>query len=269
MPEDIRTKPLPNWRRIVTLVGVLLALGGLYAASRLLPVGAYLGRAMEWIDRLGAWGYVVFIAIYVLACVLMVPGSVLTLGAGFVFGLARGTAAVSVASTVGACLAFVLGRTLARGWIAGRVADRPRFRAIDEAVGREGFKIVLLTRLSPVFPFNLLNYAYGLTRVSFWSYAAASWIGMLPGTVMYVYFGGAIRSIAELSEGDSPETGAAGKVFFWAGLAIAIAVAIFVGRVARRSMAGAAPGCIDGSEPECADQENQHEEGPGESEESE
>ena len=255
MSEEDGTRIAHRWRRIVIVVGVLVAIGGVYAVSRVLPVGTYLARTMEWIDRLGPWGYVVFAAVYVLACVLMVPGSVLTLGAGFVFGLARGTAAVSVSSTIGACIAFGLGRTLARGWIAKRVERTPRFRAIDQAVGREGFKIVLLTRLSPVFPFNLLNYAYGLTRVAFWKYAVASWIGMLPGTVMYVYFGGAVRSIAALGEGEGPDTGVAGKVFFWLGLVAAAAVAVFVGRVARKAMAATAPDCVENSKRKCADSE--------------
>jgi uncharacterized membrane protein YdjX (TVP38/TMEM64 family) len=240
MPEQNETPAVHRWRRFISVGAVLLVAGGIYAASRVLPVGRYLALAMEWIDGLGAWGYVVFVALYVTACVFMVPGSVLTLGAGFAFGLVRGTAAVSVSSTIGACLAFLLGRTIARGWIARRVEKNPRFRAIDEAVGREGFKIVLLTRLSPVFPFNLLNYAYGLTRVAFWRYAVASWVGMLPGTVMYVYFGGAVRSIAALGEGEDPGTGAAGKVFYLLGLLITVVVAVFVGHVAKKAMATAA-----------------------------
>ena len=117
-----------RWKRIVVAAAALVSVGGIYAASRVLPIARYLALAMEWIDSLGAWGYVVFGTLYVLACILMVPGSVLTLGAGFVFGLARGTAAVSVSSTVGACVAFLLGRTLARDRIARRVESAARFR---------------------------------------------------------------------------------------------------------------------------------------------
>src|SRR5262249_61840093 len=129
------------------------------------------------------------------ATVFAVPGSLITLGAGAAFGLIRGTLAVSAGSTLGAAAAFLLGRTLARGWVEHKVANKPRFRALDQAIGAEGFKIVLLLRLSPVFPFNVLNYALGLTRVSFRSYLVASWIGMLPGTVMYVYLGAALGSL--------------------------------------------------------------------------
>ena len=122
--------------------------------------------------------------------------------------------------------------------MANRLGRNPRFAAIDRAVGREGLKIVLLTRLSPVFPFNLLNYAYGLTAVPFWKYALASWIGMLPGTVMFVYFGSALRSLSEAAAG-RVEGGTAQKIFFWAGLAVAAVVAVLVARIARRAMAQA------------------------------
>jgi uncharacterized membrane protein YdjX (TVP38/TMEM64 family) len=110
-----------------------------------------------------------------------------------------------------------------------------KFAAIDQAVGRQGFKIVFLTRLSPIFPFNMLNYAFGLTKVSFGKYALASWIGMLPGTIMYVYFGATLRSLADAATGNV-ETGTAGKIFFWFGLAATIVVTVFVTRLARRAL---------------------------------
>jgi uncharacterized membrane protein YdjX (TVP38/TMEM64 family) len=241
-----------RWKRWLVLGAVVLVAGGLYAASRVLPVAEHLWGVLEWVRGLGLLGYLVFGAVYVLACVLMVSGAVLTLGAGILFGLLWGTVAVSVSSTLGACVAFLVGRTVARGWIARKVEGSPRFGAIDRAVGREGFKIVLLTRLSPVFPFVLLNYAYALTDVAFWKYALASWIGMLPGTVMYVYFGTAVGSLAAAAAGEI-ETGVAGQVFFWTGLAVAVVVAVFVARVARRAIAESAPSCLEGEGPECAE----------------
>ena len=177
---------------------------------------------------------------YALACVLMLPGSILTLGAGFVLKTLWGTVTVSVGSTLGACAAFLVGRTIARRWIEARVAGNPKFAAIDTAVEQQGFKIVLLTRLSPVFPFNLLNYGFGLTKVRFRDYALASWIGMIPGTVMYVYFGAALGSLAQVAAGET-EGGAAQKVFFWVGLVVAVVVAVFVARVARRALQQAIP----------------------------
>ncbi len=158
---------------------VFLAAVALYGGTRLLPVREYLETMLEWTgdlkDRHLLLAMVVVVAAYVVSCVLMLPGSVLTIGAGIVFGLALGVVTVSAGSTLGACVAFLVGRTIARDWVARRVADNPKWRAIDEAVGRQGFKIVLLTRLSPVFPFNLQNYGYGLTAVSFWKHALASW----------------------------------------------------------------------------------------------
>jgi uncharacterized membrane protein YdjX (TVP38/TMEM64 family) len=186
---------------------------------------------------------------YIVACVLFLPGSALTLGAGFLFKLLWGPVIVSIGATLGACAAFWVGRTLARGWIAKKVAGNAKFAAIDEAVGREGFKIVLLTRLSPIFPFNLLNYAFGLTRVRFRSYALASWIGMLPGTIMFVYIGSGLRSLADAAAGNA-QPPPAQRIFFWAGLVVAVGVAVLVTRIARRALKEATPtGSQEGEKP--------------------
>src|SRR5918992_1403981 len=146
-----------------------------------------LASFLEWVQGIGPWGAVLFAAAYVPAAVLLVPGSLLTLGAGFVFGVVKGTAIVSLGSTAGATAAFLVGRSIARDWVARRFAGRPKMAAIARAVETEGFKIVLLTRLSPVLPFNLLNYAFGLTAVPLKKFIIASWIGMLTGKLMYVY----------------------------------------------------------------------------------
>lgn len=223
--------------KVIVLAVVVL---GLFAGTLLLPVKNWLVRALEWTQGLGVWGPIFVVALYIVACILFFPGSVLTLGAGFIFKLLVGTITVSIGSTLGACAAFLVGRTVGRNWISGKIAASEKFAAIDNAVGRQGLKIVLLTRLSPVFPFNLLNYAFGLTKVPFTKYALASWIGMLPGTVMYVYFGAGLRSLADAVAGNV-ETGPAGKIFFWFGLAATIAVTIFVTRLARRALKQAAP----------------------------
>ncbi len=207
----------------------------LLTAAILLPVKDWFVEALQWIQGLGVWGPIFVVAFYIAACVLFLPGSVLTLGAGFIFKLLVGTIVVSIGSTLGACAAFLVGRTVGRKWISSKIASNEKFAAIDNAVGQQGFKIVFLVRLSPIFPFNLLNYAFGLTKVSFAKYALASWIGMLPGTVMYVYFGAGLRSLADAATGEI-ETGAAGTIFFWFGLAAAIAVTIFVTRIARKAL---------------------------------
>jgi len=208
---------------------------GLVSAAFLLPVKDWLIQVLEWTEGLGTWGPVVVAAFYILACVLFLPGSVITLGAGLLFGVLVGTITVSVGSTLGACAAFLVGRTVARDWVSGKVSKNEKFSAIDNAVGEQGLKIVLLTRLSPVFPFNLLNYAYGLTKIPFWQYAIASWVGMLPGTVMYVYFGAGLRSFAELAVGEV-EGGPAQRIFFWFGLVATIVVTVFVTRIAQKAL---------------------------------
>ncbi len=220
-----------SWRLLIFAV-VLVAL---IVSAFILPVKDYIVDLLEWTEGLGPWGPAFVAGFYIVACVLFLPGSILTLGAGFLFKVVLGTITVSIGSTLGACAAFIVGRTFARKWVEKKVAANPRFAAIDEAVGKQGFKIVFLTRLSPIFPFNLLNYAYGLTKVKFWQYALASWIGMLPGTVMYVYFGSAARSLTEVATGQV-EGGIAGRILFWVGLVATIIVVVFVTRVARRAL---------------------------------
>jgi len=231
---------LKRWAAVV-IGGVLIA--ALIVAGRFFPVKDRFVAALDWARGLGYWGPAVVAAFYVLAAVLFLPGSILTIGAGFVFKLWLGVVTVSVGATLGACAAFWVGRTVARGWVAKKIAGNAKFAAIDEAVGREGFKIVLLARLSPIFPYVFLNYAFGLTRVRFRSYALASWIGMLPGTVMYVYLGSGLRSLAEAATGKRKQS-AGEQVFFWAGLLVAVVVGVVVARIARRALKQAAPGAI-------------------------
>ncbi len=180
-------------------------------------------------------GPILFAGLYILACVLSLPGSILTLGAGAVFGVVTGFIAVSIGSTLGATCAFLIGRYLARDLVAGRIAGNEKFKAVDEAVGREGWKIVLLTRLSPVFPFNLLNYAFGLTKVSLKHYFFATWLGMIPGTVMYVYIGSLAGDLAGLGgAGRARTTGE--WILYGIGLLATLIVTVFVTRLARKTL---------------------------------
>src|SRR6266853_3300553 len=184
---------------------VLIAIAILYGAHRL-GAGPVLKNALDSIRGLGPLAPIAFVAIYILACVLFLPGSILTIGAGVIFGVVRGSIYVSIAATLGATAAFLVGRYFARDWIAKKLEGNAKFKAIDEAVGREGWKIVLLTRLSPVFPFNLLNYAYGLTRVRLRDYFFASWIGMIPGTILFVYIGSLSGDLARAAGGGAKRT---------------------------------------------------------------
>lgn len=219
----------------VRLILVCIAIVVIAATVWFLPLKQYLADFLGWTRGLGPWAPAFVVVFYMAAAVFFLPGSVLTLGAGFLFGVPLGFLSAWIGATLGACAAFLVGRTLARDWIAAKVAGNAKFAAVDEAVGREGFKIVFLLRLSPVFPFNFLNYALGLTKVSFKNYALASLIGMIPAGLMYVYFGSAARSLADAASGNV-EQGLAGRVFFWFGLAATVAVALFVTRLARKSL---------------------------------
>jgi len=225
-------------RGTVKWILLALAVAGLVAAGRLLPVASWTKQVEGWIAGLGAMGYAAFYAIYVVAVLLFVPGAALTIAGGFLFGLTRGTAIVSLAATTAAGLAFLIARHAARGAVEARARKDPRFTAIDEAIGERGWKIVALLRLSPAVPFSLSNYFYGLTAIRFWPYLLTSFVAMLPGTVLYVYLGAAGRAAAR-GGGRTPLENA----YLVAGLAATVAVTVYLTRVARKALrkAGAAP----------------------------
>jgi uncharacterized membrane protein YdjX (TVP38/TMEM64 family) len=228
VPPSAR-RPLPAGK---LLIGAA-AIAGLIVVGR--QAGAYIPQFAQWVNGLGVWGPLVFILGYVAATVAFVPGSLLTLAAGAIFGLGRGVAYVFVAAVLGSAAAFLVSRYVARAAIERRLADNPRFAAIDRAVGARGLEIVLLLRLSPVFPFNLLNYALGLTKVRFIDYLAAA-VGMLPGTVLYVYYGKLAGDVAALAGGAAPEKGMGYYAVLILGLVATIVVTTFVTRMARRAL---------------------------------
>jgi len=200
--------------------------------------GAYIPIFAEWVKGLGVWGPVAFIAGYVVAAVLFIPGSLLTLAGGAIFGLTKGVVIVFLAAVLGSSAAFLVSRYVARSSIERRLAGNARFDAIDRAVGAQGRKIVFLLRLSPVFPFTLLNYGLGLTNVRFVDYVVAS-IGMLPGTLLYVYYGKVIGDVAALAGGTAMEKGPADYAILILGLAATIVVTTIVTRIARRALSDA------------------------------
>jgi uncharacterized membrane protein YdjX (TVP38/TMEM64 family) len=215
------------WRGVAILAAVALAA----AAWRWLPLAAWLDRFQAWVGGLGLLGAVLYGLVYVAAVLLFVPGILLTLGAGFLFGFLWGTVLVSAASTTAAALAFLIARYLARPRVAKIARHNPRFAAIDRAIGESGWKIVALLRLSPLVPFSLSNYLYGLTAVPFLPYVATSWAAMLPATFLYVSLGAAGKTLRHHRQRTPGE---------WAllaiGLAATIAVTILLTRLAKKEL---------------------------------
>ena len=211
---------------------LLAAIATLVILSRVLPVAEWTEAFVQWVTGQGVAGVGAFIAVYVLGTVLFFPGSILTIAAGVTFGLGWGVLIVSLSSTTGASLAFLIGRYFARGLVEKRAQSNVRFKAVDNAVGQEGWKIVGLLRLSPLIPFNLANYFFGLTQVRFWPYVLASWIGMMPGTVLYVYLG----YIGKATLAGTGDRTPAEFALLVVGLLATVAVTIYLTRLAKQNL---------------------------------
>jgi uncharacterized membrane protein YdjX (TVP38/TMEM64 family) len=220
--------------RLVALIGIIIVL---FLAMKFLPVRDWLTNFNDWVGQMGAVGIFIFIVVYAAATVLLAPGSILTIGAGFAFGLWKGFLAVSGGATLGAALAFLVARFIARERVEAIAQRNDKFRRIDHAIGEQGAKLIFLLRLSPVIPFNLSNYFYGLTGVRFWPYVIASWIGMMPGTFLYVYIGTAGKAaVAATSGGEAIKHGWQYLTFLGVGLVATIVVTIWVTRIARNAL---------------------------------
>jgi uncharacterized membrane protein YdjX (TVP38/TMEM64 family) len=211
----------------------IVVLAVLWFAGRSLG-GAVLGFA-EWVEGLGAIGPLVFIAGYAIATVAFVPGSVLTLAAGAIFGLGTGVVSVFLGAVLGSTAAFLVSRHGARSFVEHRIEGDARFAAIDRAIAREGRRIVFLLRLSPAFPYNLLNYALGLTSIGLRDYVLAA-VGMLPATVLYVYYGTIAGEVAAVASGGGAQRDAGYYATLAIGLVATVAVTAIVTRTARRAL---------------------------------
>lgn len=212
------------------LIGAVVI--GVFVASRLLPFAEWIEQFTGWIESQGALGVALFAGGYVLGTVLFFPGSLLTLAAGVAFGL-WGIPVALGSATTGAALAFLVARYFARGAIEQRAQQYEKFAAIDAAVGENGWKIVALLRLSPLVPFNLANYFFGLTRVGFWPYVAASFVGMAPGTSLYVYLG----HVGKVTlGGGSQGTTLQQWLLLGIGLAATAAVTVYLTLLARKAL---------------------------------
>ena len=228
------TSKLNAVTRLIAFVAIVIAL---FLAMKFLPVQQWLTNFNNWVGQMGTAGILIFIAVYAVATVLLAPGAILTIGAGFAFGLWKGFLAVSAGSTLGAALAFLVARFIARDRVEAIAKGNEKFRNIDNAIGQQGAKLVFLLRLSPVIPFNLSNYLYGLTGVKFWPYVLASWLGMMPGTLLYVYIGTAGKAaVSAAAGGEAMKHGWQYWTFMSVGLAATIVVTIWVTKIARHAV---------------------------------
>ncbi len=213
----------------VLVLGVVLWLWGPTLQS-------FLRQTLKLIQGAGWGGIALYVLVYNVATVLLIPGSLLTLGGGLIYGVVAGSAIVFGAATLGATWAFLIGRYLSRDWVQARLANNENFGRISRAVAQEGLKIVFLSRLSPVFPFNVLNYAFGLTEVTLRDYLLGS-LGMVPGTILYVYLGSLVGDVARLGSVSLPEGNGwidgAVKIL---GFGATLAVTVYVTWLARRAL---------------------------------
>jgi uncharacterized membrane protein YdjX (TVP38/TMEM64 family) len=218
------------WARLRPLLLVLALIAVPVVLYRFLPVGEWLGAVQHQAASLGPAGWFLYAGVYALCVVLLVPASVLTLGAGAIYGLAIGVPVVLAGASLGATGAFLLARTGLRGRVQHMAERNPRFAALDRAIAREGARIVFLVRLAPIFPFTYVNYAFGLTGVGAVGYVAATVVGMIPGTVAYVYLGAAAGAAAT-PRGDLAQT-----AIQVVGAVAALLVTVVVARVASKAI---------------------------------
>ena len=239
MPKErIQDYARVKFKRIVLFFSIALLLALLIVATRSAYVQDVLRTLLMRIEDLGWWGPVAFVATYNLATVLFVPGSLLTLGGGAIFGLWWGSVYVFAASTLGAVFAFAIGRYLCRDRVVKYMESHPKFKALDRAVSQQGLKIVFLTRLCPLFPFNLLNYALGITQVSLKDYVLGSF-GMIPGTIMYVYSGSLVGEVAAIGRETlyaSPQDSAVKWLINIISFSATVAVTVYITRIARKAL---------------------------------
>ena len=224
-----------RWSAILRIGLAVTLVAAIAAGLIVLPTPQYLTRLLEWIQCQGTWGLIFLVVLYAVICLFFLPGSVLTLAAGFMFGMVRGTIAASLGAALGATAAFLLARAMVRGWIEHRLATHPKFLALDRAIGDQGFKIVLLTRLCSLFPFDLTSYLFGLTNVPLGRYVAATWLGRLPEILVWAYVGSMAKSLADLAAG-KVEFGIENELLFGLGLVAMVAVAVVVAHIARKAI---------------------------------
>ncbi|NEP83340.1 MAG: TVP38/TMEM64 family protein [Okeania sp. SIO3B3] len=227
-----------KFKKICKFFLLFIVVISLIIAAKYFHLPELLKNILIWIETLGIWSPIAFIIIYNLATLLLIPGLVLTIGGGVIFGVIWGAIYVFFASTLGATIAFIIGRYISRDWVCKQLHQHPKFQVVDRAVVKEGFKIVFLTRLCPLFPFNLLNYAFGVMQVSLKDYIFGS-LGMIPGTIMYVYIGSIVGDITLIGTSQQP-TNSTVELIKWiiniVGLIATVAITIYLTRLAKKAL---------------------------------
>lgn len=193
-------------------------------------------KGLIWIENFKPWSPLIFITGHILACVFLVPSFFFTFSAGVLFGLRPGFVYSLTGLVMGSLAAFLIGRFIARGWVLSLFSKSKRFRMLDEMVRRKGWKIVLLGRLSPIFPFTVGNYAFGLTKLSARKYFVATFIGTIPSTFVYVYLGVLTGSLAGLANGNHAY-GPPEWLLFLIGILATVAVSLYLRRITKLALA--------------------------------
>ncbi|XP_047976943.1 TVP38/TMEM64 family membrane protein slr0305-like [Salvia hispanica] len=225
-----------SWASLWKISLLLLLIGAILVACFTLPVDKILKDFLVWIEQdLGPWGPLVLAVAYIPLTVLAVPASILTLGGGYLFGLPIGFFADSIGATLGAGAAFLLGRTIGRSFVISKLGDYPKFRAVSIAIERSGFKIVLLLRLVPLLPFNMMNYLLSVTPVPIAHYMLASWLGMMPITFALVYVGTTLKDLSDVTHGWH-EFSRTRLAFIFLGLVMSAVLITCVTRVAKAAL---------------------------------
>jgi uncharacterized membrane protein YdjX (TVP38/TMEM64 family) len=214
---------MKSWTWMALGFGLIIALFVWW----LVPVQEWIQGFQQWITGQGTLGYALFALVYIAGAIVLAPSAPLSIAGGVAFG-AWGIPLVLLSATVGASLAFLVARYVAQAHVVKLIRDRPKFKAVHEAISSDGWKVVLLLRLSPLVPFNVQNYVFGVTDIPFWHYAAATVVGIIPGTLLSVYVGVMGQAAADLDS-----IGMLQWLFFGLGLIATILVSIWMSKKAK------------------------------------
>ena len=219
-----------SWRKFA--IAFLVVTAGMLAAWRLglfeMLTVDNVDRLNAWFDGLGWWAPAVFVLLWIVASVLFLPGLAMTIAGGLVFGAVWGVVWTTVGANLGAIAAFLVGRYAARGMVEGMVEKNEALRKIDDGVKHQGWRMLMVTRLVPIFPFNVQNYVYGLTDIPLRTYVLVTLPCMLPATIAYNFAAGSVR------------TGDFGKTLWYLGVAAVffVLLSLIPGWVGKRFGAG-------------------------------